>query len=259
MIPTASSNLTSSATPPMKYAALLIAAALLWASHASAQIVQLNSLTDTTTGIAYRAKTREVTASTLLTSTDHTILANATSGAITLSLPAAGTNTATRIYVIQKNDSSANAVTIDGSGSETIDGTTTIQLTQPNQSVVIQAGFSSWHVLGQRPANSYTQASTATLTADQLYNSTIVNTGASGAAVYTLPAPQLGMRFRVYLTAAQDVDINPANGTQILVLTNATGDAISSAATIGNAIELVALSSTTWGAFAVSGTWTDVN
>ena len=87
MIPTASSNLTSSVTTPMKYVALILAAALLWASHASAQIVQLNSLTDTTTGIAYRVKTREVSASTLLTSTDHTILANATSGAITLSLP----------------------------------------------------------------------------------------------------------------------------------------------------------------------------
>ena len=259
MIPTASSNLTSSVTTPMKYVVLLIAAALLWASHASAQIVQLNSLTDTTTGIAYRVKTREVSASTLLTSTDHTILANATSGAITLSLPAAGTNTATRVYVVQKTDSSTNAVTIDGSGSETIDGTTTIKLTQPNQTVIIQAGFSAWHIVGPRPANSYTQAATATLTADQLYGSTIVNTGASGAVVYTLPAPQLGMRFRVYLTAAQDVDINPADSTQILALTNATGDAISSASTIGNCIELVALSSTTWGAFFTSGTWTDVN
>lgn len=67
------------------------------------------------------------------------------------------------------------------------------------------------------------------------------------------------MRFRVYLNVAQDVDINAANGTQILALTNATGDAISSAATIGNCIELVALSATTWGAFASSGTWTDVN
>jgi len=43
------------------------------------------------------------------------------------------------------------------------------------------------------------------------------------------------------------------------LLANATGDAISSAATIGNAIELVALSSTTWGAFFTSGTFTDVN
>lgn len=105
----------------------------------------------------------------------------------------------------------------------------------------------------------HTEAATDTLAANQLYGGLIVNTGAAGAVVYTLPAPAVGMHFRVYLTAAQDVDINAANGTQILALTNATGDAISSAATIGNCIELVALSTTTWAAFAVSGSWTDVN
>ena len=67
------------------------------------------------------------------------------------------------------------------------------------------------------------------------------------------------MHVRVYLTVAQDVAINPADGTTILALTNAAGDAISSASTIGNCIELIALSSTTWGAFAVSGTWTDAD
>jgi len=241
----------------MKLYTTLLVAVLLLASHAQAQLQnKLRSITDDPTGISYKAKVRNVTAATdVVLSTDHTILADATSNAITLTLPAAGTNLTTQIIVIQKNDTTANAITIDG----LIDGTTTIKLTQPNQSVVMQAGFSSWHVLGQRPANSYSVAATATLTADQLYNSTFVNTGASGAAVYNLPAPQLGMRFRVYLTVAQDVDINPANSTQILALTNATGDAISSASTIGNCIELVALSSTTWGAFAVSGTWTDVN
>jgi len=103
------------------------------------------------------------------------------------------------------------------------------------------------------------KAATATLTATELYGGVFTNTGASGSIVLTLPAPVLGMHFRVYLTVAQDVDINAAASTQILVLTNATGDAISSAATIGNSIELVALSTTTWAAFAVSGTWTDVN
>ena len=103
------------------------------------------------------------------------------------------------------------------------------------------------------------EAATDTITAGQLYGSVITNTGAVGAAVYTLPAPAVGMHVRVYLTVAQDVDINPADGTTILALTNAAGDAISSAATIGNCIELVALSTTTWAAFAVSGTWTDVN
>jgi hypothetical protein len=107
--------------------------------------------------------------------------------------------------------------------------------------------------------NVYAHAATATIAVGELYGGTLTNTGASGAVVLSLPAPVVGMRFKVYLTVAQDVDINPANGTQILVLTNATGDAISSAATIGNSIELVALSATTWGAFSTSGTWSDAN
>jgi hypothetical protein len=103
------------------------------------------------------------------------------------------------------------------------------------------------------------EAVTDTITAGQLYGSVITNTGSSGAAVLTLPAPVVGMHFRVYLTVAQDVDINPADGTQILGLTNATGDAISSASAIGNCVELIALSTTTWAAFAISGTWSDAN
>lgn len=219
-----------------------------------------SGITDSATGIGVRFKTRQITTDTTLTGTaDHTLLADASGGAFTVNLPAAGTNNATRELVIVKTDSSANAVTIDGFGSEAIAATSTVKLTWQYQSVRLQAGFSGWHIVGQPPANVYTVTATATLTADQLYGSQFVNTGASGSIVLTLPAPARGMRFRVYLTAAQDVDINPADGTQILALTNATGDAISSAATVGNAIELVALSATTWGAYAASGTWTDVN
>lgn len=160
MIPTASSNLTSSATKPMKYAALLIVAALLWASHATAQIVQLNSITDTTTGIAYRVKTREISSAYLVVKEDHTLLANATSAAFTVTLPAAGTNTATRVLAIQKTDSTSNTVTIDGNGSETIDGSTTYVLRNRYQTVFLQAGFGSWHIIGSSDSGGI-----ATLTA----------------------------------------------------------------------------------------------
>jgi hypothetical protein len=240
--------------------ALVLTTALLWCSHAPAQ--RLVNITDPQngTGIAYKANAKAISAAYTMTRSDHTLLANATSAAFTIGLLPAGTNQTNQIICIQKNDSTANAITIDGSGSETIDGTTTITLSSPNESVFLQAGQSSWHILARNHVQRViTQATTATLTADQLYGSTFINTGASGAIVLTLPAPQVGMRFRVYLTAAQDVDINPADSTQILALTNAAGDAISSAATIGNAIELVALSATTWGAFFTSGTFTDVN
>ena len=103
------------------------------------------------------------------------------------------------------------------------------------------------------------KTTTGALTANECRGGVVTNTGAAGAIVLTLPAPVAGMRFKVCLTAALDVDLNPADGTQILGLTNAAGDAISSAATVGNSIELVALSSTQWAAFAASGTWSDVN
>jgi len=103
------------------------------------------------------------------------------------------------------------------------------------------------------------KTATGAVTATELKQTTIVNTGAAGAIVLSLPAPELGMEARVFLTDAQDVDINPADGTQILVLTNATGDAISSAATAGNQITLIGISATQWITTAASGTWTDVN
>ena len=254
----------------MKYPRLLTLlffcfALFVCAMPASAQVyTQLYGITDddlTKTGVTLRLKTREVAAAyTVTAKNDHTLLANATSAAFTISLPAAGTNLATKVLYIQKTDSTANAVTIDASGSETIDGNLTYVLSSQYQGVYLQAGFSGWRIIGVNGVpRVIVEAATTTLTADELYGSTIINTGAVGAVVYTLPAPKTGMRFRVYLNVAQDVDINAAASTQILALTNATGDAISSAATIGNCIELVALSSTTWGAFAVSGTWTDVN
>jgi hypothetical protein len=144
----------------MKTFALLLTLCLLWASHAPAQIVQLKGLTDSTTGIAYRVKTREVSADALVLSTDHTLLVSASSAAVTLSLPAAGTNTATKHLVFQKTDSTANTVTIDGDGSETIDGSTTYLLRNRYQTVILEAGFSSWHVIATSD-----DAGIATLTA----------------------------------------------------------------------------------------------
>jgi len=50
--------------------------------------------------------------------------ADATSGAVTFTLPAAVSSTG-RVLIFKKVDASANAMTIDGSGAETIDGATT--------------------------------------------------------------------------------------------------------------------------------------
>lgn len=90
------------------------------------------------------AKTSAYTAS----STDHTILGNATSAAFTVTLPAAGTCTQVTL-VIKKTDASANAVTVDGSGSETIDGALTYALSTQYQFVTVQSDGSNWQIVGK--------------------------------------------------------------------------------------------------------------
>jgi hypothetical protein len=78
-----------------------------------------------------------------LTTTDQIILADASGGAFTLTLPAASGNTGLTFY-ITKIDSSTNIVTIDGNSSETIDGTTTKLLGSQYDSIVITCNGSNW-------------------------------------------------------------------------------------------------------------------
>ncbi len=95
----------------MKLTALLLAAALLWASHVPAS-GQVANITPGRQGIAYAAASKTVTTTYTAQRDDHTILANATSAAFTISLPAVSTK-AYHYLVIKKTDSSTNAVTVD--------------------------------------------------------------------------------------------------------------------------------------------------
>jgi hypothetical protein len=89
---------------------------------------------------------RTITATTTALKTDHTLLCDATAGAITVNLPAAA-GCAGRIYNIKKIDASANAVTLDGNSSETIDGAATKATTTQYASFTIQSEGAAWHVL----------------------------------------------------------------------------------------------------------------
>ncbi len=91
--------------------------------------------------IAPVAKTADYTAAG-----DDTILMNATSGNLTVTLPAAAGKVGW-VYNIKKTDSSENTVTIDGNASETIDGETTLVLTLQYQSVSILSDGSNWHII----------------------------------------------------------------------------------------------------------------
>lgn len=86
---------------------------------------------------------RTITASGNVLAADVMILGNAAGGAITVSLPAAAASSGKRLTV-KKIDASANAVTIDGSGAETIDGAATVSLTAQYQSITIVCDGSTW-------------------------------------------------------------------------------------------------------------------
>jgi hypothetical protein len=129
----------------MKLTSLLLATALLWASHVPA-FGQLANVFATRQGISYAASSKTVTAAYTATREDHTILANATSGAFTVSLPPASTK-AYPYLVIKKVDATANAVTLDAYGSQTIDGASTISLGAQYQQVILHADATGWHLL----------------------------------------------------------------------------------------------------------------
>lgn len=92
-------------------------------------------------GPVWVAKT---TTYTLLT-TDTGILGDATGGAFTITLPTAVAATAR--YAIKKKDSSANAVTIATTGSQTIDGVTTRVLSTQYAGYEIFSDGANWFVV----------------------------------------------------------------------------------------------------------------
>ena len=85
-----------------------------------------------------------VSSNTTLDGGDSHVFVDASGGAITITLPAAS---AARQVYIKKTDSSANAVTIDGNGSETIDDSTTRVLSSQYDSVTLVSDASEWWVV----------------------------------------------------------------------------------------------------------------
>lgn len=78
--------------------------------------------------------------------TDGYILVDASGSAITVNLPTAIGNTG-KALVIKKIDLTANVVTLDGSGSQTIDQSLTWLLTIPNEAIRIISDGSNWQIV----------------------------------------------------------------------------------------------------------------
>jgi hypothetical protein len=98
-------------------------------------------------GLPVVSKTSAYTA----TISDHTILCDATSAAFTISLPTAAGITGRR-YTIKKTDASANAITVDPAGSETIDGAATKSLSAQWDWLTVQSDGTNWRTVSQTSA-----------------------------------------------------------------------------------------------------------
>lgn len=89
-----------------------------------------------------RAFTRPTTAATTVSALDDLILADATGGPFTVTLPPADRVKDLRV-TIKKTDASANAVTVGG----TVDGTANPTLATRYKSMTVQSDGITWHKL----------------------------------------------------------------------------------------------------------------
>lgn len=96
---------------------------------------------------SFGANITSVSVNTTLNATHRTLIVNATSANITVTLPAAATCTR-REYIILKSDSSANTVTIDGNASETINGSLTQTISSQYDFIKVQSDGSNWYIIG---------------------------------------------------------------------------------------------------------------
>jgi hypothetical protein len=111
------------------------------------QIEFLNNHARFKFGMSVRQRTF-TTATVNLTSNDYSCFCDASAAAQTVNLVTTSAAMPNRIHVFKKIDSSANTVTIDPAGSETIDGATTVVLANRWDYIVIQSDGSNWFKIG---------------------------------------------------------------------------------------------------------------
>lgn len=93
-----------------------------------------------------RAAVLTVTAAYTATDTDELLLVDATTAAFTLTLPTA-VGRGGKTFVIKKIDASANAVTVDGAGTETIDGAATLTISGAADSYTLVSDGAGWRII----------------------------------------------------------------------------------------------------------------
>ncbi len=90
--------------------------------------------------IAWVSKTANYT----LTESDHYVSVDATAGAVTITLPASASTRVGKRYTVNKIDAGGNAVTVDGNGAETIEGSANVSLATQWSKVTVVNNGTSW-------------------------------------------------------------------------------------------------------------------
>lgn len=114
--------------------------------------INSGSISNVAIGAAITTKTTGYTATT----SDETVLANASTGVFNVTLPTAVGATG-KIYVIKKIDSTANVVTVNTTSSQTIDGALTRALSYQYDAIQVQTDGANWFII----ANTFGRNGTA--------------------------------------------------------------------------------------------------
>ena len=89
---------------------------------------------------------RTIVASDAIVLTDDVILADASAGALTATLPNPALTTG-RIFTVKKIDATVNTVTISPFAAETIDGMASVSTSSPNESIDFLSDGTDWWVI----------------------------------------------------------------------------------------------------------------
>jgi hypothetical protein len=107
----------------------------------------LSPQTLTVLGRGEQLPNRTVTTTYAVKIADHTVRADATGGAFSVTLPTA-VGVAGKRYVVKKIDSSGNAVTVATTSAQTIDGAASYSLATQYKFVVVESDGANWIVVG---------------------------------------------------------------------------------------------------------------
>ena len=118
----------------------------LWGGYLNTDLDSLDSLTKIATDHIKRDVT--TTDTVLITDRNKMILCDATSASFVETLLPAATAGDGFSVIIVKSDSTANTVTIDGDGSETISGATTYVLSNEGDAVGLSCDGANWFITG---------------------------------------------------------------------------------------------------------------